>query len=94
MKEARLYVDFNELIDSDLVLLSQTDFKKDSKGNTVVLKEGMRIKIYSDDRNEKNEPDNLIAEGSVELNQSGVYKNCKWICRIDKNGIRHASDLK
>ena len=43
MKEARLYVDFNEMIDDDLVLLSKTDFKKDSQGNLIELKEGLKL---------------------------------------------------
>ena len=35
MNGSRLYVDFNELIDEDLVLLSQTDVTLDQQGNEV-----------------------------------------------------------
>ncbi|WP_185969078.1 hypothetical protein [Carboxylicivirga sp. M1479] len=45
MKEARLYLDFKEMIEEDLVLLSKTDFKKDSEGNTIELSEGLRVKL-------------------------------------------------
>ena len=93
MKVPRIYVDFNEMIEDNLVLLSQTDFKKNSNGDTVELKEGMRIKIYSDDENDLNEKDNLIADGFVELNVYGGWtKAAKWNCRIDKNGIRNESE--
>ena len=66
--KARLYVDFNEMIEENLVLLSKTDFKIDSNGETIELKEGMTVEIYMDDENERNEKDNLVATGIVELN--------------------------
>ena len=37
MKPARIQVDFNELIESDLVLLSQQDIKLDNSGLEVLL---------------------------------------------------------
>ncbi|WP_430936494.1 hypothetical protein [Saccharicrinis sp. 156] len=92
MKEARLYVDFNEMIEEDLVLLSQTDIKTDSEGKTIKLKEGLHIKIYSDDLNSCNEVDNLIANGIVELNTHGGWTSeVKWCCRIDSKGIYNES---
>lgn len=92
MKEPRIYVDFNEMIDKNLVLLSKTDFKKNSDGLLIELKEGLCIKIYMDDTDDLNKQDNLIAEGTVELNNSGLFDICKWNCRIDENGIRHESE--
>jgi len=92
MNEARLYVDFNEMIESDLVLLSQTDIKIDSLGNSIQLFEGKFVRIYTDDVNEQGKKDNLIAEGFVELNTHGGWTSvCKWNCRITKDGIRHES---
>jgi len=92
MEEARLYVDFNEMLVDDLVPLSETDFIEDSKGNTIELKAGLDVKIYSDDLSGCYEKDNLIAEGIVELN---TYEGCnidiKWICRINKSGIYNES---
>lgn len=97
MKEPRLYVDFNEMIEEDLVLLSKTDIKVDSDGKQVELKEGLKIKIYSEDTNDENEQDNLIADGYAELNtfreKLSWTSNVKWNCRIDENGIIHESDL-
>ena len=59
------YVDFNKLVEFDVVLLSQTDTKKDVHGNDVYLTEGLPIAIYSDDVGEDGKLDNLVAEGVV-----------------------------
>ena len=95
MKEARIYVDFNEMLEDNLVLLSQTDIKKDSEGNEIKLYEGLKVKIYEDDLNDLDEEDNLIAEGVVELNNSteSWAKAAKWNCRINEYGIYKESDL-
>ena len=92
MIEARLYVDFNEMIEEDLVPLSKTDFKIDSSGKSIELKEGLKVKIYSDDLSSCHEKDNLIAEGTVELNKHGGWtEETKWNCRIDSFGIYNES---
>jgi hypothetical protein len=89
-----LYVDFNELLESDLVLLSQHDTRQDAKGNTVHLYEGLIISIFSDDVDGNGNPDNLVAEGVVERNRNdGWAKHVKWCRRIGSQGIRHQSDL-
>jgi len=89
----KIYIDFNAMIEHDLILLSKTDFKKDSNGNMIQLKKGMRIKVYMDDEDEFGKPDNLIAYGTVEPNNSGAFKTCKWNFRVDTNGIHHESEL-
>lgn len=93
MKEARIYVDFNEMLEDNLVLLSKTDIKKDSEGNDVTLYEGLVVKIYMHDINDEGFEDNLIAEGIVELNthDASWAKLAKWNCRINKNGICNKS---
>ena len=88
------YVDFNELMEDDVVLLSQTDIKKDVDGNGIELVEGLPIAIYSDDIGANGQPDNLVAEGVVILNKHiGSYPGVKWCCRIGPKGILHQSDL-
>lgn len=92
MKDARIHVDFNEMLEDDLVLLSKTDFKKDSKGKTIELKEGLPVKIYADDLSSCHKTDNLIANGVVELNtQKHLINETKWCCRIDSKGIYNES---
>ncbi|WP_242499210.1 hypothetical protein [Flavobacterium sp. 140616W15] len=92
IKKSRIYVDFNEMIDFDLVLLSQKDTKLNSDGIEVKLSEGMLIDIYMDDEQPNGLKDNLIASGIVERNHSGLFEISKWCCRIDANGIQHESD--
>lgn len=96
MKEPRIYVDFNEMLEDNLVLLSKFDTKKDSEGNEILLYEGLRVKIYENDVDDSNQEDNLIAEGFVELNNSDESwaKNAKWNCRIDEDGIYNESKAK
>lgn len=58
-------VDFNELMELDVALLSQTDLKQDTEGNDIQLAEGLPICILSDDIGVDGQPDNLVAEGVV-----------------------------
>lgn len=92
--KSRIYVDFNEMVEDDLVLLSKYDEKKDRDDRLVRLYDGLHIAIYMDDTDEHGDRDDLIAEGIVEANKikSGWGSVAKWCCRIDKNGIRHESD--
>lgn len=93
MKLPRLYVDFNEMLEADLVLLSQGDTKQDSSGQIIHLQEGMIVHVYMDDVNEAGQSDNLIADGCVEKHSGiGWGTAAKWCCRIDSKGIWHESD--
>ena len=88
------YVDFNELMDIDVVLFSKTDVRKDASGNDVHISEGLEVAIYSDDIGLDGKPDNLIAEGVVIPNTfTKHFANVKWCCRINWKGIRHQSDV-
>jgi len=95
MKEPRIPVDFNEMLGSDLVLLSQTDTRVDSSGATVVLAEGLAVLIYDEDVGADGQPDYLVASGIVERNTSDASwgQAAKWCCRIDSRGIRHQSEI-
>ncbi len=98
MENSRIYVDFNEMLEPDLVLLSQNDAKENSEGKSVEFFPGQKIYMYSicGDVNEKGEPCLLLASGIVEKNTSDTEwaKVAKWLCRIDKEkGIQHSFDL-
>lgn len=80
----RLFVDFNEMLGSDLVLLSRDDQKVDSSGTTVTFTEGMRVYLYMPDADESGAPTNLYATGRAELNRAGGWSSSvRWCCRID-----------
>jgi hypothetical protein len=88
-----LYVDFNEMLDKNLVLLSRLDITSDLSGNDVALREGLAVDVYTDDVDANGRRDNLVASGVVEENRStGWGAHVKWCCRIDSRGIRHQSD--
>ena len=91
MNKPRVYIDFNGMISADLILLSRTDSKEDSSGEEIVFYEGKKISVYMDDIDENGERDDLIADGVVELNHSGVFPLCKWLFRVDEKGIRNES---
>lgn len=93
-KIPRICVDFNEMLEPDLVLLAKNDTKTDSSGAVITLYEGMDVAIYSEDRNADNLRDDLIAEGKVERNVAPEQwaKAAKWCCRIDRNGVRYESE--
>lgn len=95
MRKARLYVDFNEMIENDLVLLAKEDTKLDSAGNEVHLYEGLEVSIYEDDYDQNGERDDLVAEGIVVRNpkKKGWGSVAKWCCRISKPGVRNESEL-
>lgn len=95
MKQPMLYVDFNEMLESNLVLLSTEDTKPDSSGEAVSLHEGLEVIVYTNDTDDNGNVDNLVASGVVERNNSttGWAAHVKWCCRIDSRGIRHESEL-
>src|SRR3712207_599017 len=92
MKTARIYVDFNEMISNDEVLLSRHDSTMDSEGKLITLFEGMPIGVYSDDLDEEGKPDKLIADGVAMRNTSGWMEEVRWLLKIDQRGVRHESD--
>lgn len=96
-EKARIYVDFNEMVDYNTVLLSADDTKTDSQGNEVAFYEGMPVSIYTDDVDKDGKTDNLVAEGiaiRLDLSQYPAWKHVKWCCRIDEKGIVNESDLQ
>lgn len=95
MDRPRIYVDFNEMPQRDLVLLSQQDSKPDSEGNLIHFHEGMKVYVYMTDLDENGRPDNLIADGVAERNTRKDWtRAATWCCRIDSAGIRNESDLQ
>lgn len=94
MDRPRIYVDFNEMLEPNLVLLSQTDTKPDSAGVPIPLHEGKVVHVYMDDVDDAGKIDYLIADGVVERHPGVGWGIASiWCCRIDESGIRHVSDL-
>ena len=89
-----LYVDFNEMLEPDLVLLSAADGKVAVTGEQISLRAGLKVAIYMDDFDDEGRPNDMVAFGVVEANTSvGWAEHVRWCCRIDDHGIRHRSQL-
>ena len=96
MDKARIYIDFNEMVTDDIVLLSKDDVKVDSQGNIVTFYEEMPVSIYSDDASLTGEQDHLLAEGvamKYDLSNYPNWRHVKWCVRIDWNSLMHESDI-
>jgi hypothetical protein len=95
MDRPRVRVDFNELVQGDLVLLSKTDEVEDSDGNQFLLKEGMEVFVYEFNAYDDDTNQYLFADGIAELNIPEVNGQwsavAKWCCRINDNGITDKS---
>lgn len=96
MKHPMFYVDFNEMLENDLVLFSKTDEKRDADDNVFFVHAGMAVDLFMDDLDDQGRPDPLLARGTLEINDSDASwgRNVKWCCRIDADGIRHRSDIE
>lgn len=92
MHRPRIRVDFNELVQPDVVLLSQTDQVFDSSGMVISLTEGLPIFVFEYNRYDDGSEEWLLADGLAEPNDTttnGEWSNAaKWCCRIDERGVR------
>ncbi len=91
MDKPRIKVDFNELMEKDLVLLSKTDEIEDSTGQRITLQVGKPVAIYEYNHYENGEKEYLLAEGIAVLNETQENPIAKWCCRINEHGIRVVS---
>lgn len=83
----RIRVDFNEMVEQDVVLLAKSDEVVDSSGERIVLREGLRVYLYMDDADERGNPRPLLASGVAERNDANDWSRmARWRCRIDKWG--------
>ena len=90
----RVQADFNGLF-GDLLCLSHKDTCLDADGNTVTLQNGMTLTAFDEDSDEKGNPDDLVASGTVEPSPESLRcLGSRWVLRIDENGVRHESDLR
>lgn len=84
---SRFSVDFNELIEHDLVMLSQADERTDVTGVSVALVQGLQVEVQEENLYADGIHEVLFAQGVVEANTTGNWLHVKWLCRIDSAGI-------
>jgi hypothetical protein len=86
-------VDFNNIIEPDLVIISDTEERRDSTGLLVKLRKGMPVRVWDEDLGNDGQRDDLIAYGVVERNEKwGLNGQPLWCCRVDPASYRHQSD--
>ena len=94
----RIQVDFNELVDRDLVLMSKLDSTMNSVGEVVEFKQGQKVYVYEYNHYSDENIEYLLADGVAELNdpdRNGNWtKAAKWCCRIDGRGIQNVTTTK
>lgn len=79
----------------ELLCLSHTDTCVDECGAEVQLRTGMAVTAVDGDLDDRGLPDDLLATGIVEPSPDWLRcKGSKWVLRIDKNGVRHQSELE
>jgi len=91
----RLFVDLNNAVEEDLFLLSTSDSRVDSAGNTITFFAGLGVYVYNDDTiyNDDDELDPYIMSGLVGVPPQDVPWAARWLwsCRID-TGFVHLSE--
>ncbi len=88
MNEARIYVDFMKTDDEGRLLLTCIGTRRDLTLQNICLREGLRLKVYSDDLDENGNRDDLITDGTVRFDSA----NQRWVLEIDRDTIRNVSD--
>jgi hypothetical protein len=91
LDKPRVMVDFNEVFQDGLLLLSQMDSKLNSKGERIEFCEGMPLGVFELDF-EDGVWNPLIADGIVTTCTIESMPHVKWCLRLDERWIRHMSD--
>ncbi|MEH6416322.1 hypothetical protein [Pseudomonas sp. CGJS7] len=87
-------VDFNGLLKGDLLpLLADGDTATDVSGRKLTLVHGLALTVFDHDADDNGKPDRLFATGTVVTRPENFAHGCRWYLHIDRNGIRHESDL-
>jgi hypothetical protein len=86
----RVYVDFMKTDGKGRLLLTTVGTREDLTHLGIELIEGLELDLYSDDADDNGNFDPLLAAGVVIFNA----ELGKWVARVDRKMIRHASELK
>lgn len=88
LDKPRIWIDFNEFVDSDdegvsVYLFSQCDVVNDSNGSDVEVFEGMKVSVFDVDLDENGNPDALLADGMIVKNYLSDYPKVKWFIKLN-----------
>jgi hypothetical protein len=93
-KTTRVRADFNGLF-GELLCLSHKNTCEDATGNLVTLHAEMALTAFDEDADDYGNRDDIIASGIVEPSPESLRcLGSRWVLRIDRNGVRHESELR
>ncbi len=84
----KIYADFQNLDDANRLRLTCVGTIQDLERQGVELTDGLLLTLYTDDADDRGQPDEMRAEGVAHYDEA---QRC-WVAEVDWNGIRHASD--
>jgi hypothetical protein len=88
MFNPKVYADFHNLDDSNRLRLTRAGTMDDLERQNIELREGLVLTFYMDDADDRDEPDELRAEGVVQYDE----RESTWVASVDWSAVRHASD--
>lgn len=86
----RVYADFQNLDDANRLLLTCRGTWEDLKRLGIELRDGLVLTFYTDDADERGQPDEMRIEGTVHY----VPEQQHWVASVDWSRVRHASEEK
>ena len=84
----RIYVDFLKTDGHRRLLLTTVGTTTDLHRLGIVLAEGLRLSLYSDDLDDAGQQDNLVVDGIAHYDE----QRNRWVAVIDWDAIRHESE--
>jgi hypothetical protein len=90
MSTPRIWVDFMKADDKRRLILTTRGTLEDLEEHQLELREGLALRVYSDDLDDKGHADNLLADGVVHYDADAK----RWVLEIDWNAITHESSTR
>jgi hypothetical protein len=84
----KLWVDFQNSSKKGVRLLCKGTLDEIERNN-VVLSNGLKLLLWTEDEDEKGNPDNLVVEAIVEFDED---ENC-WVAVYEGKTIKHESEF-
>ena len=85
----RVWVDLMKADGNGRVWLTTIGTRRDLERLGIQLREGIPLKLWSDDVDDTGRPDNLIVDGIAHFSSEiGV-----WVALVDWQAVRHESEL-
>ena len=85
MFRPKVYADFQNLDDSQRLLLTSLGTLRDLQRQRIELREGLCLTLYTDDEDDEGRPSELQADAVVHRD----HDRADWVAVIDWSAIRH-----